>query len=514
MPTAESAEAVVVEPIPERDIPQGEREKMPAADFAGKGDSFPIRVPADVAAAAASIGRAGADNYSTDQLKANIIRIAKRKGAAFVAQLPKAWRDDDSGEQEAAMPEPNGAKPSKAAMQGEIDAMMAKGMSKADAMAACAKKHGMSPAEMSAMMAAAPLAAAAPAGTGRHTTVILEASTVEAVNRTASTLDVVLIRPGWSLNNRYYPREVLAAAAPKLEGVRAFANHPTKGDRPERSIGDQVGYYSGITVAEDGALRGQLKLVGAGAATEHVLAWAEESISTGQPLMGLSINGVGRTEAGEAEGRKGDLVAEITDFESVDVVTRPAAGGRFEALAASDGGDTLAARLLAAMDYEEWSARSRPEFLAEVRRQITASLPGSDSTVLSEAQARATALEAELTTVRSERDGLARKERAAAAVEHARIPFVYRAALAEQVLAMVPDETHWPLFLAQQAQLLAAQAAAVPVPVVGAGPLAGGSVPQVEYDVPTVAEGETFREWQLRKARRDQREQQRQQQAG
>jgi hypothetical protein len=77
-----------------RDIPQAERDAMDPEDFAGKGRSFPINKPEDVAAAAASLGRAGDDNFSTDTLKDNIIRIAKRKGPAFVAQLPKAWRDE------------------------------------------------------------------------------------------------------------------------------------------------------------------------------------------------------------------------------------------------------------------------------------------------------------------------------------------------------------------------------------------------------------------------------------
>ncbi len=78
-----------------RDVSQDERDAMPDADFAGKGQSFPIRQPEDVAAAAHAIGRAGPDNYSSDQLKKNIIRIAKRKGAAFVAQLPDAWKTED-----------------------------------------------------------------------------------------------------------------------------------------------------------------------------------------------------------------------------------------------------------------------------------------------------------------------------------------------------------------------------------------------------------------------------------
>lgn len=71
-----------------------DRDKLPAGDFAGKNRSFPIVTPGDVSDAASSIGRAGSDNYSAEQLRANITRIARRKGASFVAQLPKSWTDD------------------------------------------------------------------------------------------------------------------------------------------------------------------------------------------------------------------------------------------------------------------------------------------------------------------------------------------------------------------------------------------------------------------------------------
>lgn len=74
-----------------------DRDKIPAEDFAGKDRSFPIVSPQDVADAARSIGRAGGDNYTADQLKANIIRIAKRKGAEFEAKLPDAWKDGGTG---------------------------------------------------------------------------------------------------------------------------------------------------------------------------------------------------------------------------------------------------------------------------------------------------------------------------------------------------------------------------------------------------------------------------------
>jgi hypothetical protein len=73
-----------------------DRDKIPAEDFAGKDRSFPIVTPGDVSDAASSIGRAGPDNYSSDKLKSNIIRIAKRKGPSFVAELPQAWKDEMS----------------------------------------------------------------------------------------------------------------------------------------------------------------------------------------------------------------------------------------------------------------------------------------------------------------------------------------------------------------------------------------------------------------------------------
>jgi hypothetical protein len=68
---------------------------LPKEDYAGKNESFPIDIPKDVADAARSIGRAGEDNYSTDELKKRIIAIAKRKGSKFEDQLPRAWQETD-----------------------------------------------------------------------------------------------------------------------------------------------------------------------------------------------------------------------------------------------------------------------------------------------------------------------------------------------------------------------------------------------------------------------------------
>ena len=79
-----------------RDIPASERKKASSGDFAGKNRSFPILKPADVMAAVRSMGRAGADNYDTATLKANIIRIAKRKG--WAKYLPASWQSNSNEE--------------------------------------------------------------------------------------------------------------------------------------------------------------------------------------------------------------------------------------------------------------------------------------------------------------------------------------------------------------------------------------------------------------------------------
>ncbi len=66
-----------------------DRDKIPARDFAGPERSFPIVRPGDVSDAASSLGRT---KHDREQIKRNIIRIAKRKGAAFVRGLPEEWK--------------------------------------------------------------------------------------------------------------------------------------------------------------------------------------------------------------------------------------------------------------------------------------------------------------------------------------------------------------------------------------------------------------------------------------
>jgi hypothetical protein len=88
-------------PLIERFISKDERSSMDDSDFAGKNKSYPINKPGDIPAAVHSMGRAGPTNYGMAQLKANIIRIAKKKG--WAKYLPKTWQGG-SDDKEAHVP--------------------------------------------------------------------------------------------------------------------------------------------------------------------------------------------------------------------------------------------------------------------------------------------------------------------------------------------------------------------------------------------------------------------------
>ena len=83
-------------PLSERFISKAERDSANSKDFAGSGTSFPILRKSDVMAAVRSIGRGVAGGQKSSTLKANIKKIAKRKG--FGDALPDAWKDKAAAE--------------------------------------------------------------------------------------------------------------------------------------------------------------------------------------------------------------------------------------------------------------------------------------------------------------------------------------------------------------------------------------------------------------------------------
>lgn len=265
-------------PLCERFISKGERDSMDEGDFAGKGKSFPINKPGDVMAAVRSMGRAGSGNYGMAQLKANIIRIAKKKG--WTNELPKTWRGDTQTSESAAN--------------------VAGGLKLVESVAF--------PMDIE----------------------LREAFVVGS--------KVKLIAPGAG-STAYYTRESLQQAAKDKifhAGLPMRIDHPTKAEeaaRPEGSVKDwgavlaRDAEYLESYIGRDG------KDMGAGLYTEiKPFSDHAQTIQEKGPYAAVSIraNGNALMEAGKPVIREGRTVlAKFTSAEGADMVTRAGAGGMF-----------------------------------------------------------------------------------------------------------------------------------------------------------------------------------------
>lgn len=269
---AAMAEAFKVEklydavPLYERFVSKGERDKAGAEDFAGKGKSFPILKPEDVAAAAHSIGRAGSGNLGPSGLKARIIAIAKRKG--WTSYLPKAWQGGDS----------TGTSESVKTVKGGLK-------------------------------------------------LVESAVTMETIKLTEARADyeIKLIAPGKG-SSAFYPSEVLKRDGPKVfkAGTHVYVNHPTlaeEAQRPEGDVKNLAGVLTTQAVYHENHAKGEGLY-----ARMKVFADHGQMVEEKAAHVGMSIRASGMAESGKQ--REGlPILKELTSAESVDVVTRAGAGG-------------------------------------------------------------------------------------------------------------------------------------------------------------------------------------------
>lgn len=187
---------------------------------------------------------------------------------------------------------------------------------------------------------------------------------VESTLRRDGTVPIKLIAPGWSANGRYYSTEVLerdgADAFPA--GTHMFWDHPTAteaADRPERSLRD----LSAVTISD--ARFDENGPAGPGLyADAKVLSDYQGAVEELAPYIGVSIRAGGQVTYGEAEGKTGQLVEQITVGRSVDFVTTPAAGGEIVSLFESIRGSGPSPSL-------KEHTMSTPTELAEAQRQLT-----------------------------------------------------------------------------------------------------------------------------------------------
>src|SRR5207244_9536077 len=86
--------------------------------------------------------------------------------------------------------------------------------------------------------------------------------------------------------------------------------------------------------------------------TEWLRAMAEDAARGEHEVLGLSIDSVALIKEGRVEGKRVPVVEEIVELKSVDVVTRPSAGGKFVSVMESDGAEAAESEG-SAVDVEE-----------------------------------------------------------------------------------------------------------------------------------------------------------------
>jgi len=287
-------------PLYERFISKADRDAAGEGSFAGKGKSFPILQPGDIKAAVRSMGRAGSSNYGMAALKANIIRIARRKG--WGKYLPKSWQGD-SDSSEARVP----------------------------------------------MVAALSLQESA--------------TTLEPIilKEARADYEIKLIAPGKG-SSAFYPAEVLRRDGPKVftKGTHVYLNHPTAAEeaaRPEGDVLNLAGVLSTDAVyheahAKGPGLYGRMK----------VFADHAQMVEDKAPHVGMSIRASGVAEADRKEGGL-PVLKELTHAESVDVVTRAGAGGMILTEAAKPASEEVLLTLQEAQDMVKEGVKNVTERL-------------------------------------------------------------------------------------------------------------------------------------------------------
>lgn len=154
-------------------------------------------------------------------------------------------------------------------------------------------------------------------------TVIIES--VGSVSNANGKWRARLIEANVKGSSAYYPAEVLESGAPLFKaGTHMYMNHMTAEEaavRPEGDVNNLIGVLESDAVMEADGLYADLTIF-----SHH-----KERLKEMAPHIGLSIRAHGSVE----ESDSGPVLKEFTSVESVDVVTKAGAGGKFVSLAES-----------------------------------------------------------------------------------------------------------------------------------------------------------------------------------
>lgn len=239
---------------------------MPVKDENGEivNGKYPIAEAGDVTDA---VRRMGSGNAPNSEIKAHIVRAAKKIGAT--SALPDSWKGTESEQDD---DEPN------------------------------LVEAGVAPISDAPL----PLKERALAKDG--------------------IIETKIIGPGWGTTG-YYGADVLSRDGAKAfkAGTKMFWDHPTRreeAERPERSIRDLA-----AELVEDARWESNHKRGPGLYAKAKVFSNYREAIEELSPHIGVSIRAWGKGRQGEAEGRKGSIVTAIEKASSIDFVTVAGAGG-------------------------------------------------------------------------------------------------------------------------------------------------------------------------------------------
>ena len=146
---------------------------------------------------------------------------------------------------------------------------------------------------------------------------------------------VTVLRQGMSRNGRYFTPQALQDVAQQIDGLKAFADHPSPaGDsmHKPRSVRDVVGFYREPRLEGD-RVRATLHIFGS---ADWLWSLVQEAVEMGRPdVLGLSIDSLASVRTQQQNGKSTQVVERIPVLRSCDVVSRAAAGGAFERVLAA-----------------------------------------------------------------------------------------------------------------------------------------------------------------------------------
>ena len=292
------------------------------------------------------------------------------------------------------------------------------------------------------------------------------------------TFLVRIIQPGWSENKRYYPAEVLRRDAAKVypAGMHMFWNHATKAEATARPEGN-LDHLAGVLVTAPEYRESGPYGPGVYSRAKAFPGYAER-IAEMAPHIGVSHRVLARGVAGEAESRSGTIITSLEEGISVDLVTKPGAGGRILELfeSAPLGGANRNAqpqKEAHEMSEEQINATEAATTITALRAELATAQ--SQITELSEAK---TALDADLKVLREAAILGKAKAIVEKALAESKLPSVTRQRLAESLVADPPvvdgelDEAALTSAIVEATNAAAAEVAAI----VGTGVTGMGSV--------------------------------------